>query len=872
MTSKIIIAMRTICIILFFFPVFSFAQLFDDFSDGDFTQNPEWTGNTGQFTINASSQLQLNAAAEGLSVLTTTFNGDGFLEWRMWVRLNFSPSDNNHAKIYLLADNPNLNEPLNGFYLKLGEGGSADALELYRQSGTVNMLICRGSEAMLASAFAIRIKVLRDEEGLWSVYADPAGGEDFQPQGSGEDAQWYNFTHFGVLCKYTASNATRFYFDDFYAGSPLVDNTPPSLISVEVVSQNNLKLNFSETVDETTANNINNYSADNGLGNPLAAGRDIVEKSVVHLLFENAFVQGNFYNLTVTNLKDLAGNVMEPVTKEFAYYDVQAFDVLITEIMADPDPPVTLPNYEYLEIFNNTAFPIQLENWVLSIGTTRKILPRKVIGPGEYGIISSTESAPLFSAFGDVIDFSSLSLANTGTTLVLRNKDGAIIHSVAYTDTWYRDAVKKNGGWSLELIDPANPCAGDQNWRASLHPSGGTPGSINSVNGTNPDLLRPEIEKISITGPSSIRVFFTESLDSLSMNQAIRYTVDQGLGNPVSVMLNPPDYKTATLNFAAAFGDGIIYTLSVSKNISDCAGNSPEDMLTARFAIPSLPESMDLVINEVLSDPKATGTEFIEIYNRSERIIDLKNVWLATRDKNTGEISSPKETAPDGRLVFPGEYLVLTKDPDVVKNEYTTSNPGGFCAMPSFPSYSNDEGIVVLMTPWQIILDEFAYNSEMHFALLNTTDGVSLERINFNRPTQDPGNWHSASQNVGFATPAYQNSQFMVSPEGSDEVLITPDIFSPDGDGFNDILAISCNFAEPGYSVTIRIYDSNGREVRLLSRNEPAGTGNIFNWDGTTDKREKAPVGIYIIHIEVFNLAGKVKQFKKTAVLGGKLK
>jgi hypothetical protein len=160
----------------------------------------------------------------------------------------------------------------------------------------------------------------------------------------------------------------------------------------------------------------------------------------------------------------------------------------------------------------------------------------------------------------------------------------------------------------------------------------------------------------------------------------------------------------------------------------------------------------------------------------------------------------------------------------------------------------------------------------MHFSLLNTTDGVSLERINFNRPTTDPGNWHSASQNVGFATPGYQNSQFMLSPEGSDEVMITPEIFSPDGDGFNDILAISCNFAEPGYSVTIRIFDSNGREVRLLARNEPAGTGNVFNWDGTTEKREKAAIGIYIIHVEVFNLSGKVKQFKKTAVLGGKLK
>ena len=864
--------MRTALLIFIVFPLLSIAQLSEDFSDGDFTQNPEWTGNTDQFTVNIGRQLQLNSTGEAISNLVTPFNADGLLEWRIWARLNFSPSDNNLAKIYLVSDNPNLNEPLNGFYLKLGEGGSADAIELYRQSGTVNNFICRGSDGLIATAFSIRIRVTRTEEGIWNISADPTGGEDFQFQATGEDTQWYNFSHFGVSCKYTSSNATRFYFDDIYAGSPIIDNFPPELLSVEVTGENNLDLIFSESVDEVTAANVNNYSGNNGLGTPLAAGRDVTQKSVIHLLFADAFLQGQLYNLNVNNIKDLAGNVMAPVVKEFAYYNVQAYDVLITEIMADPDPAVSLPNYEYLEIYNRSNFPIQLENWVLNLGTTRKILPKKVIGAGEYHIITSSEALPVFTEYGEVTDFSSISLSNTGASLVLRNSEGSVIHSLVYSDTWYRDAVKKNGGWSLEMIDPANPCAGAENWRASIHPSGGTPGSLNSVNTTNTDTLKPVIEKISISGPETIRVFFNESIDSLSIADPARYLVDNGFGNPSTVTLNPPDYRSATLNFGAAFAEGIIYTLSVSVGIIDCAGNVTDQELTARFAIPSLPEAMDVVINEVLSDPRATGTEFVEIYNRSYKVLDLKNVWLATRDKNTGEITSVKETAPEGRLMFPEEYLVLTKDPNKVKNEYFTSNSNGFIAMPSLPEYSIASGTVVLLTPWEEIIDEFAYTSEMHFSLLNTTDGVALERINFNRPTQDSGNWHSASQNVGFATPGYQNSQFMLSPEGSDEVLITPDIFSPDGDGFNDILAISCNFSEPGYSVTIRIFDSNGREVRLLARNEPAGTGNVFNWDGTTEKREKAAIGIYIIHVEVFNLSGKVKQFKKTAVLGGKLK
>lgn len=863
--------MRASIVILFLLPLLSIAQLSDDFSDGNFTQNPEWTGNTDHFIVNASLQLQLNATGAGQSALCTPFYAEGAIEWRLWVRLNFSPSDNNYAKIYLATDNASLSEPLNGFFLKLGEGGSADAIELYRQSGTTNHLICRGTNGLIAGSFAFRIRVLRDEDGIWTVYADPSGGEEFQFQASGEDAQWHNFTHFGIWCKYTSTNATRFYFDDIYGGPQLVDDIPPTLLSLSVTGPNNLGLRFSESVDETTANNIHNYFADNGLGNPIAAGRDLDQKSVVHLLFNDAFGQAISYNLTVSNIKDLAGNVMETATEPFAFYYVQAGDVVITEIMADPDPPVSLPNEEYLEIYNRSNFPIQLENWVLNIGSTKKIFPRQVIAPGEYKILTRTDAVPLFTDFGQVINFSSLTLTNSGTTLTLRNSDGAVIHTVSYSDTWYRDAIKKNGGWSLEMIDPNNPCTGSENWKASIHPMGGTPGAVNSVNAAKPDTIPPGIEKISINGPSALMVFFTESIDSLSMIHLDNYSVDQGIGSPLNVAPFPPAYKSATLNFETAFAEGIIYTLTIKAGISDCAGNTTKQDLSARFALPSLPESMDVVINEVLSDPRATGTEFVEIYNRSNKVVDLKNIWLANRDKNTGEVSSAKETAPEGRLMFPGEYLVLTKDPQLVKNDYKTTNPAGFVAMPSFPAYNNNEGTVVLITPWEEILDEFSYSVKLHFALLNTTDGVSLERINFNRPTDDPGNWHSASQNAGFATPAYQNSQYMLSPEGNDEVVVSPEIFSPDNDGYNDVLAITCNFAEPGYSVTIRIFDSRGRQVALVARNEPAGAGNLFTWDGTSDKHEKAPIGIYIVHVEVFNFSGKVKQFKKTAVLGGKL-
>jgi len=863
--------MKYFALLILFIPQLVLAQLVDDFQDGNFTENPTWVGTDSQFMVNPDFQLQLNSSGESTSYLSTALNTSGLTEWRIWVKLAFSPSDNNNSRIYLVSDQSNLAEPLNGYYLKLGESGSADAIELYRQSGTATYLVCRGTDGLLAASFTINLRVERTSAGIWSIYADPTGGEDFQLQATGEDNTWETYNYFGVLCKYTSSNSTRFYFDNIYAGPAINDDIKPQLLSAEVTGDSQVSLIFSEPVNEISASNTENYSVDQGLGNPIAAGRDAVSTSTVILLFSQAITPGILYNITVRDVADFAGNIMETATQSFVVYNIQSFDIVINEIMADPDPAVGLPAFEYLELYNRSEFPVQLENWVLSLGTTKKILTRAVIESQGYLILTSDEAASSLLPYGEVMAFSSLSIVNSGTTLALRDPDGSIIHTVSYKDSWYLDNIKQNGGWSLEQIDPNNPCGETENWRASNNPLGGSPGAVNSVNAPNQDNIIPSIEKISITGESMVRVFFSEQMDSLSISNPAQYSVDQGLGNPIGLSLHAPDYRSVSLIFGGIISNGKVYTLSLEAGFSDCAGNITNTTLTSRFAVPSPIDSLDIVINEVLYDSRTNGTDFVEIYNRSEKVIDLKDLWLASRDATTGELESVKETSPEGRLMFPGEYLVLTADAQIVQSEYFSPSPSAFVTMESFPSYTNEEGTVVLLTPAMKIIDEFSYYPELQFALLTSTDGVSLERINFSMQTQDAGNWHSAAQNVGFATPAYQNSQFMLAAGSDDEITITPEIFSPDNDGYNDILNIACNFSEPGYSATIRIFDTNGRLMRLLAKNEPAGTDNQFSWDGITDDREKAPIGIYIIHIESFDLNGKVKQFKKTAVLGGKL-
>ena len=69
---------------------------------------------------------------------------------------------------------------------------------------------------------------------------------------------------------------------------------------------------------------------------------------------------------------------------------------------------------------------------------------------------------------------------------------------------------------------------------------------------------------------------------------------------------------------------------------------------------------------------------------------------------------------------------------------------------------ADDESICVLRNHNGITIDSLSYDHNWHFALLDIEDGVSLERIDYNKPTQDKSNWHSAASTAGFATPTYR--------------------------------------------------------------------------------------------------------------------
>ncbi|MDD3737677.1 MAG: lamin tail domain-containing protein [Lentimicrobiaceae bacterium] len=847
----------------------AYCQLIDDFSDGDFTNNPTWVGDVDAFTVNTSYQLQLNSSGSDISALCTSIQVPTEVEWSFWVKLPFSPSSNNNARVYLIADNSDLKQDLNGFYIQLGESGSNDAIELVKQSGSQHTVICRGQDGAIASSFTARIKVTRTDDGLWSIYSDMSGNENYILQATGNDNTPIVGQYMGVYCKYTTSNSNKFYFDDFCAGAIQYDTTPPQVLSVKPISDNSIDIVFNEAVTDATAGNANNYKL---LPNNITPYQvEVLDHATVRLIFNISFESDLIYKVQIKNISDLVGNVMPQTEVEFAFHSVSAFDVLINEIMADPTPVVGLPDAEYIELYNRTDFPISLDNWKMKIGRYYKDISDFTLAPKSYVILCDDGSVPLLSEYGDIIDFETFSLANSGATLILYDDLGNVIHAVEYTDKWYNSDYKKDGGWSLELIDPNNPCAAQSNWSASVSDLGGTPGSINSIYASNPDTTNPKILRVGVIDEFNVEVWFTETCDSIQIADVNNYSIDNNIGTPLRVILFPPFYNRVQLVLPTALQAGTLYSLQCSQLISDCVGNTFVHTEGAIFAIPTQAAENDIVINEFLFNPFAGSVDWVEIWNVSEKVIDLKTLVLSNYDTSTNAILSYHEISENSLLMLPQQYYVLSTSQEKIKPYYTIQNPDAFIDMNSMPTMNNEDGTIALCAKGGGFIDKVAYTSDMHFALLKDVKGVSLERINPQTSSSQRSNWHSAAETAGFATPGYINSQFSPVAVSDAQLDLEPEVFSPDNDGYNDVLKISVNKIKPGSVVNITIFDSFGQIVRKLTNNELSGTSAVFYWDGLKDNNQKASIGRYIVFVEAYDLEGKVVKLKKTTVLGGKL-
>jgi hypothetical protein len=580
------------------------AQFSEDFNNINSLTSPAWQGNVSHFIVNASRQLQLNAPAAGDSYVYTKYKiPQDSIMVDLFFRMNFDPSDNNQTKIYLFMDRPEENLA-NGYYLRLGENGNNDAIRVIRLINGVSTVIASGSMGDISRDPAqARLQLLIRPDGYWELFTDYNGGFLLN-----EDMAFNENTialpdsvYFGIFCRYSSTRLSHFIFDDIVIKNIENDTVAPTALLAEVLDENTLRLGFSEIPDET----------------------------------------------------------------------------------------------------------------------------------------------------------------------------------------------------------------------------------------------------------------------SVKMTQ--NYTVNNGLGNPVEISINSATPNFAELRFTEKIRSGLIYTINI-QGVKDRAGNITNQALQFTYAVP--PVKGDIFLTEVLTDPYSGGEDFIEIYNASDKFIQLRGLTIRNEGRNENR------TITENYVLLPEKYVALSDNIDFLSERYQP-DPSAQLLKFRLPALNVSDAFIKIIpggASGSVAIDSFEYNQKMHFSLIDNTKGVSLEKINIKGPSNDSNNWHSAAEQFRFATPGYRNSnRFVAAPVGEEMVELGSKTFSPDGDGYEDVLLIQFFTDKPGYLTTVKIFDAEGFPVRDLANNFLLGTDSTLKWDGVDNEGKASRTGMYIIRTRLFHPDGQTFNVSKVAVLASGL-
>lgn len=646
-----------------------------------------------------------------------------------------------------------------------------------------------------------------------------------------------------------------------------IDKLPPKVMHAFPVSEHKVSISFSEQIPEFVLLNRNHFNL-SAFGRPNNLIIDSLNKAVVYLEFTGAFEPDKTYELSIKDIVDNCGNFMKDTSITFSYYPQGLYDVVINEVFASPTPSAGLPEAEYFELYNRSGHDIYANYWQISVGNSTREMPFFMIPAHGYAIVTRLGNGTLYSYYGQVVEVENLPLLPGSGSVSLFRNTGEFIASTNWSSDWFTSAFKANGGYSLERIDENSSDEATANWKETEAVIGGTPGERNSVYRPNPDETAPDLLRAFPINDSIIRITFSEPMDWNTFSvEAFEVNKEPDLFK--TLIFNAPHLNCVDAVLNKGLQLGVEYELTLHKTLSDLSGNNLQ-LNSARFALALKAQPNDVVINEVLYNPFSGGTDFVELYNRSSKVINLKQFYLASRD-DENNIQQIRIITDDGTLLFPDDYVVLSVDQHKVLQYYYAPNFQAFYNLSSLPSYSNDAGVVVLMDTSAVLIDEFAYTDKMQFGLLTSTKGISLERIDPNRLASEKTNWHSAAENVGWATPGYRNSVFNQTQTYHDEIKLEPESFSPDNDGYNDILNLHYSFSKAGFMANIFIFDKVGRKIRTLVSNQLLSETGLMQWDGLTDNRQKAPVGIYIVYFELIDLDGTIRKFRKACVVSARL-
>jgi hypothetical protein len=870
--------MKKVILLVLLMPHLAFGQIVENFESGDLNNWVQSAG--GRWSADATSAVSgsyslhhvfdnPDSGSDRIGIQIRNLHpSEGITKWSFLIRHGYDPSSSNNWSVFLMSDTgPESFSPdggTDGFAVGVNLTGTDDTLRLWKVKGNVLTPVISSRinwQTQIGISSAVRILIERSQEGRWDISVLRLNGDRIG-SGSATDGELFNLSWFGILYRYSSTRDRLLWLDDInIEGTFYEDNEAPSVTGCEISGKNSMEITLNEEpVNELmvpqnfAVNENNNISISVTKKKPLT----------YEIRFTNSLINKSLNTLIINQLCDKSGNCSQNIHIPFTPVWAETGDVLISEIMADPFPEVSLPGAEYLEITNRTDYSFNLKNWILSSFDQVALFPEIIVRPQEIILVCSQKDTSLLNKYSRVTGIKSFpTLTDGGKLLCLSDSAGTMIHGVEYSPEWYNDELKSGGGWSLEMIDIKFPFSYEGNWTASVSRKGGTPGFLNSVSNSNPDISFYGIRNVFPDDSMSINVLFSEPVINL---QAKINNIEIG-GNTVSSP-HPEDplFREFTFKPKDPLQRGEIYKLDISGEIKDFAGNGMQNG-SFEFGLTEEPEKGDILFNELLFNPLPGDQDYIELYNCSDKVIDASRLQLVSVNDDTHDTSQVVQLSYEKRCILPGSYYAITTDKERICDRYFSADQEHIFETGSLSSMSDDKGHLILYNRELDLIDEVKYDEDMHFSLLSGHEGIALEKTRPEEKSEDSAIWHSASESSGWGTPGAKNSIFVEVPVASDRVVLSSTRISPDNDGNEDLLVICLNLKGNSNVVSAAIFDETGRFVRKLASNMLAGNETSLTWDGTADDGSLVNTGIYIVLITLYNDTGKTDKWKKVCTV-----
>ena len=870
--------MKKVILLALLMPFSAFGQIVENFDSADIVN---WVQSTeghwkADSVASLSGRLSLhhvfdnpNAGVECIGYnIKNLHPSQGITKWSFLVRYGYDPSSLNNWAVFLMSDNGpvsmSTDGAVNGYSIGVNLIGSDDTLRLWKVKGNLitTVVNCRINwQTNIGITNAVNIIVERSREGKWTVLINSLSGI-LIGTASGNDNELFSQGWFGVFYRYSSTRDRLLWLDNINIdGTFYEDNQAPFITKCVPSGKKSVEITLSEEIAHgiIVPENISLNVQEN-------KSVSIIKKNDLkyQVEFANELINRSINNLIISKLCDISVNCSLNIKIEFTPVWAETGDIVISEIMADPLPEVSLPGQEYIEVTNRTTYAFNLKNWKLSTTDFSTLFPETIILPSDIFIVCSSKDTLLFKKFGKVIGMKQFpSLTDGGRIVCISDSTGTFIHGVEYSSEWYQNELKSQGGWSLEMRDTGYPFYYQENWTSSKSRKGGTPGLVNSVSESNQDVAFYGIQDVFADDSITIHVRFSEPVIILPKKITSCRIGEKGI---TGFYPTDPLFREFSFVLDNPLRRSELYHFEISESIFDFAGNLMQKC-DFNFGLTEPAVQGDILFNEVLFNPLPGDPDYLELYNFSGKVIDASRLSIVSINDDTGAKSETIPLSEERKCILPNEYYAFTTDTKKVSERFFSTDPDHLFKIGSLPSISDDKGHLILYSRELENIDELLYNEDMHYSLLSTQEGVALEKTDPGNTSGGKASWHSASESSGWGTPGAPNSVFSEMPSTTDNVVLSSTKITPDNNGFEDFLTIWFNLSGNGNVISVMVFDETGNFVRKIATNLFIGPEASVIWDGTADDGSLVHTGIYIILISLYDDTGKTEKWKKVCTV-----